>query len=179
MKLKLVCTILLIATLLCTITSCDKTASQGKKFVVGEEILFNEGKPFTLVRYVSKYGYDENWNYVLLEEKNEQFTITSAKLVAMEELSLDDSSNWPIKDKYLFSYRYRMYVTGYAPIEYAGEGFIYTLRFRTVPYNGVEYYPIYNRESSVVGNDGYFEYSVDVYMPDVVTRVLPVDIIDW
>ena len=127
-----------------------------KEFVIGEEILFEDGKEFTL-----PFSYTE------------QVKIT-AKMVAMEECSLDDSSNWLYPDRYLFSYRYRIYVAGYCDAEHAGETFNYTLEFRTVPFNGVNYCPFANYESTTVGEDGYFEFSVDVYMHDVVTDVLPV-----
>ena len=94
-------------------------------------------------------------------------------MVAMEEYSLDDSSNWPHPEEYIFSYRYRIYVKGYCDPKHVGETFNYTLNFRTVPFNGVQYHPTANYESTTVGEDGYFEFSVDVYMPDVVTDVLP------
>ena len=94
-------------------------------------------------------------------------------MVAMEEYSLDDSSNWPHPEEYIFSYRYRIYGKGYCDPKHVGETFNYTLNFRTVPFNGVQYHPTANYESTTVGEDGYFEFSVDVYMPDVVTDVLP------
>jgi hypothetical protein len=71
-----------------------------------------------------------------------------------------------------------VYVTGYAPVEDAGSDFKYTLRFRTDPYNGVNYWPSANYESTTVGADGYFEFSVDVYTHDIVTKVHPVDMIN-
>ena len=129
-----------------------------KEFVIGEEILFEDGKEFTL-----PFSYTE------------QVKIT-AKMVAIEECSLDDSSNWLYPDRYSFSYRYRIYVAGYCDAEHAGETFNYTLEFRTVPYNGVTYHPTANYESTTVGEDGFFEFSVDVYMPDAVTKVLPVSL---
>ena len=107
-----------------------------KEFVIGEEILFEDGKEFTL-----------HFSYKI-----------TAKMVAMEEYSLDDSSNWPYPEQYTFSYRYRIYVKGYCDPEHVGETFNYTLSFRTVPYNGVTYRPTANYESTTVGEDGYFEF---------------------
>ena len=145
------------------LSSCDNT-QQEHKFYVGQVILFENGKEFNLP--INTYVFGEG-------TITEQCKIT-AKMVAMEEYTLDDSSNWPYQDQYLFSYRYRIYVKGNCPTKYAGQIFNHTLRFRTSPYNGVNYYPRANYVSTPVDENGYFEFSVDVYMPDVVTKVIPI-----
>ena len=197
MKNKIICIFLVLSTLICMLSSCvveqqpkenddaaftsDKDITSDSKesdgansvddesdfsdskesdeavFVIGEEILFANGEEFLLpVNYTSDY-----------------YKVTSAKMVAMEEYTLDDPESWPYKDQYIFSYRYRIYVTGYCSTEQAGNKFGYTMRFRTAPYNGVEYLPRVNYESSIIREDGYFEFSVDVFMPDMVTKVIP------
>ena len=141
-----------------------------KEFVVGEEILFENGEEFTLPSY---YWYEGDglvsWGVL------EQCKI-KAKMVAVEEFSLNDSSKWPYPEQYRFSYKYRIYVTGYCPLEHAGETCNYNLSFRTSPYNGANYKPTANYESTIISDDGYFEFSVDVYMPDVVSKVIPINL---
>ena len=141
---------------------------KSKKFVVGEEILFENGEEFTAF---SSYYSNSNSERIYVP-----YTITSAKLVAVEKIPLDDPNKWGNDIRYLFSYKYRLYVTGYAPVESAGAKFNYTLLFRTDPYNGVNYMPEKNYESTTVGEDGYFEFSVDVYLPDIVTKVYPLSL---
>lgn len=150
-----------------TLVGCsDKIDTKEKVFVVGEEILFEEGKEFNLPYNTFIWGEGTI---------TEQCKIT-AKMVAMEEYTLEDSSNWPYQDQYLFSYRYRIYVKGYCSVEHAGEQINHTLNFRTSPYNGVNYHPTANYESTIIDENGYFEFSVDVYMPDVVTKVIPIEL---
>ena len=162
MKKKIICIVLLLALSACLLFACNAKAE--KTFVKGEEILFADGEPFELP--ASSYIRGEGTTI-------ETFTITSAQMVAEEEFTLDNPEAWLYPEQYLFSYRYRIYVTGYAPIAHAGEVFHYTLRFRTVPYNGVEYLPTKNYKSETVKEDGYFEFSVDVYMPDIIEKVQP------
>ena len=148
--------------------------SKQKEFVIGEEILFEEGKEFTLMAYDYFWKVDDEYDEYV--EIIEPCKIT-AKLVAKEEYSLDAPSDWPYPGEYDYSYRYRLYVKGYyCDAEHTGETFNYTMSFRTVPYNGVDYRPSVNYESTTVGEDGYFEFSVDVYTKDVVTDVLPVSL---
>lgn len=152
----------------------EDASIEEKEFVVGEEILFVNGEEFPISSYESYSKYDDEngtGQYIEIEEI-EDYRI-SAKMVASEELKLGDQTNWPYKGRYLFSYKYRMFVTGYCSPERAGEKFNYTLQFRTAPYNGIDYMPTANYESSTIGEDGYFEFSVDVYMPDMVTEVIP------
>ena len=138
-----------------------------KEFVVGEEILFEDGEPFTVF-----YRYYTNIS-TTREEVIEPYTITSAKLVAVEEIPLDDPSKWADNANYDFSYKYRLYVAGYAPVEDAGQKFQLSLCFRTNPYSA-HYGPSINYESTIVGEDGYFEFSVDVYTYDILTKIHPV-----
>ena len=165
MKKKFVCVVLTLLLGACLFFACKAQTSQEKGFVIGEEILFENGRSFELpgIAYVSGEG-----NVV------DTFTITKAKMVAQEEYKIDDRDNWPYSDQFLFSYRYRIFVTGYAPEKCIGKEFDYTLRFRTCPFNGVEYLPSANYEAKEVGPDGSFEFSVDVYMPDPVEKVIPV-----
>ena len=139
-----------------------------KKFVVGEEIYFANGEEFTV------YGIVD----VLLNDVS-IYTITSAKLVAVEEIPLNDPSKWAYQYQYIFSYKYRMYVTGYAPIEQAGSKFEHVLRYRTGTSSGIDVFDFYadwnTYESTIVGEDGYFEYSVDVHSPCILTNVYPVN----
>ena len=141
--------------------------TKSKGFVVGEEILFENGKEFT-AHYISSKYVDGIWETIVTPYK-----ITSAKLVAVEEIPLDDPSKWADNAKYDFSYKYRLYVAGYAPVESAGQKFQLSLCFRTNPYSA-HYSPRLNYESTIVGEDGYFEFSVDVYTYDILTKVHPV-----
>jgi hypothetical protein len=203
MKTKIICMLLLISMISCALVSCiDKNnvastieisedgywvingeksdvkakaevaSIEEKEFVVGEEILFVNGEEFPISSYEVKYFRDDETFEITESETIIDYRIT-AKMVAVEEFKLDDQSNWPYKGRYLFSYKYRLFVTGYCSPERAGEKFNYTLQFRTAPYNGVDYMPTANYESSTIGEDGYFEFSVDVYMPDMVTEVIP------
>lgn len=141
-------------------------ATDEKKFIVGEEIFFEDGKEFNLPLNTYIFGTGTI---------TEQCRIT-AKMVAMEEYTLEDSTNWPYEDQYTFSYRYRIYVKGYCSKDHAGETISHTLTFRTSPYNGVTYLSTANYEGTIISDDGYFEFSVDVYMPDIITKVIPVSL---
>ena len=146
---------------------------KSKEFVVGEEIVFGGGEQFTINHIYYKYDYTG----YMVGTVSDPHKITSAKLVAVEEIPLADSSKWPSK-VYDCSYKYRLYVTGYAPKTKAGKQFNQILVFRTDPYTTI-YAPRSNYESSTIGKDGYFEFSVDVYTTDIVTKVVPERLIDY
>ena len=160
------------------LVSCDKIGvATPKIFIVGEEILFENGKEFTVYhQFNGGLVYDPIKDAYIMKTVLKPCTITSAKLVAVEKIPLDDPSKWGSDYGYYYSYKYCMYVTGYAPELEVGTEFNLTLQFRTDPYDGNVYRPSKNYESTVVGEDGYFEFSVDVYTPDIVTKVHPVNL---
>lgn len=136
-----------------------------KEFVVGEEILFEEGKEFSL--FFGKHTAPQSI-------AGKQCKVT-AKIVAKEEYTLDNPSAWPYPNEFRVSYRYRLHVKGYCPKELAGQTFNYTMSLRFSSYGGATYTPIHNHESTIVGADGYFEFSADVYTSDILTDIVPVD----
>ena len=129
-----------------------------KEFVVGEEVLLNDGKEFSIP----------------IANTNEWCTGVTAKLVAVEEIPLDSPEAWVDKDGYSHSYKYRLYVSGYGPVKNAGKECTYTLAFRLSPITGAVYVPRTGYKTTTIGEDGYFEFSIDFYSPDVVTKVIPV-----
>ena len=130
-----------------------------KEFVVGEELLLNDGEPFSIP----------------IADTKEWCTGVIAKLVAVKEIPLDDPEAWPYPNDYARSYKYRLYVSGYCPVENAGKECTYRLAVRFSPSLGGTYSPNRsdNYQSTTIGEDGYFEFSVDLYLPDAVTKVIP------
>ena len=152
---------ILLVLILCSMSlvSCGigENVAKPKEFVIGEELLLNDGEEFSIP----------------IADTDEWCTGVTAKLVAVEEIPLDNPDAWSNKNDYLDSYKYRLYVSGYCPIKNAGKECTYRLSVRFSPHLGSSYIAQDNYRSTTIGEDGYFEFSTDLYLPDAVTKVIP------
>ena len=146
--------------------------AQKKEFVVGEEISFKNGEEFTL--YTERY-YDYSTGSFVEEE---EFKITYAKIVAAEESNYSKETDWPVS-AYDYSYKYTIYAKGYCPEKYAGKQFDKTILFRSFAESHTRYAPCINYIPSIVAEDGYFEFTVDVYVRTQITEAVAIGITDW
>ena len=175
---KFICIVLVFSSLVCVLSSCETTTSNGEEISSGEttvsddkEIFFNNGKEIKLqgeyLRSVTQYG--ETIKVLCADE----YKIT-AKLVLIKELLFKVPGDSPDSDMYVSLYQYRLYVEGYCSPLRAGEKFKDSLVFRMPPATR-DYFPTANYSSSTIQENGYFEFSADIEVPSKITHVLPVE----